>query len=477
MTRSIAVVGSGPNGLAAATRLSRAGFRVDVFEANDRPGGGLGSAESVLPGFVHDHCASVFPFARTSPFFRTVSEEALGFRLCDSEVLLAHPLDDGSAVLLHRSIARTAAGLGGDGPAYRRLMAPLVAGWDRLAPFLLGPLVRIPRHPWAAARFGAFGTLSTELFSRLLFHEEPARALFAGLCAHQTIPLHHPFTAAYGLVLMMAGHVGGWPFVEGGSQRLAAALAGEVERHGGRVLCGTAVDDVSDLRDYDRIILDCAPREVSRIAGDHLAPSYRLRLEAFRHGPGVVKLDYVLDGAIPWLAEECARAGTVHLGGTLAEIAAAKREVEAAGVPRQPFVIVGQCSVADPTRSPDGRGTVWAYAQMPRTAGPEAVAAIEAQIERYAPGFSSRVAARRVSYPADLEAYDRNLVGGDIAGGALDGLQMFLRPVPGLLPYLTPNRRVVLCSASTPPGGGVHGMGGYWAADVVMRGGAMLGPV
>lgn len=477
MKGRVAVVGSGPNGLAAATRLARAGFRVDVFEASESPGGGLASAESVLPGFVHDRCASVFPFARTSPFFRTVSERALGFRLRDPDVLLAHPFDDGSAALLHRSIPLTAAGLGEDGKAYARLMAPLVQRWDRLAPFLLGPLLRLPRHPWEAARFGALGTLSTELFAKVVFRDEPARALVAGLCAHQTIPLHHAFTSAYGLVLMMAGHVGGWPFIEGGSERLAEALCREIQRAGGSIACNSAVDRVDELGDYDRVILDCAPREISRIGGALLPPAYRRKLDAFRHGPGVVKLDYVLDAPIPWRAKECFSAGTVHLGGTMSEIASAKREVDRAGLPAQPFVIVGQCSVADPTRSPDGRSTAWAYAQVPRTSGPEAVAAIEGQIERFAPGFTARVAARRASYPADLEAHDRNLIGGDIAGGALTGLQMFLRPVPSLLPHRTPNPRVLICSASTPPGGGVHGMGGYWAADVVLRGGAMLGPV
>lgn len=477
MKDRVAVVGSGPNGLAAATRLARAGNRVDVFEVSDRIGGGLAGSDGLFPGFVHDQCASVFPFARTSPFFRLVSPQQLGVRLADPPVLLAHPLDNGTAVLLHRSIARTAAPLGEDGHAYRRLMSPLVNAWDRLSPFLLGPLVRIPRHPWETARFGALGTLSTEIFARTLFRDEPMRALFAGLCAHQTIPLHHAFTSAYGLVLMVAGHIGGWPFVGGGSQCLAEGFGREIERHGGRLLLSTGVDHIDDLAEYRRVILDCSPRETARLAGKRLPVSYARKLEAFRHGPGVVKIDYVLDAPIPWTAPGCSDAGTVHLGGTLADVADAKREVDRASVPARPFVIVGQCSIADPTRSPDSRGTAWAYAQMPRTAGPEAVSAIEGQIERFAPGFSSRVAARRVSYPADLEAHDRNLIGGDIAGGALTGLQMFLRPVPSLLPHKTPNPRILLCSASTPPGGGVHGMGGYWAADIVLRGGAMLGPV
>jgi phytoene dehydrogenase-like protein len=466
------VVGSGPNGLAAAITLAQAGVSVRVLEASDEPGGGVRSR--VAPdGVRHDTCASVFPFGRTSPFFRSLELERFGLHWSDPEILLAHPLDGGRAVCLYRSLRHTRDGLGADGAIYGRWVGSLASGWDSIARFALGPLPRAPRRPFDVTLFGTLGVLPCTWLARGFAGEE-ARALLAGVCAHQTLPLNRALTAAYGLILLAAGHVGGWPFAAGGSAKLSEALTRCLGAHGGKVTCSAYVGSIDALEDAGAILFDCAPQAVADIARDALPGAFRNALRAYRPGPAVTKVDYVLDGPIPWTAPECRRAGTVHVGGSMDEIAWAKAEVLAGRAASSPFVIVGQESVADPSRVPDDVHTAWAYTQVPNGWTGDEAATIERQVERFAPGFTRRIRTRTVTTPAGLERENPNLVGGDIAGGALTGLQLFLRPTVSLRPYATPNPRLFICSASTPPGGGVHGMCGYRAAEAVLKPGLQL---
>jgi phytoene dehydrogenase-like protein len=458
------IVGSGPNGLVAAVTLARAGKRVLVREAEDTVGGGTRSAELTLPGFVHDVCSSIHPFVPGSPVLRTLPLEQHGLELVQPDAPLAHPLDDGTAVVLERSVEKTAAGLGEDGDAYRRLVEPVVSDWPKLEAAVLGRLGAVPSHPLAAARFAAHALRSATGLASQRFRGHRARALLAGCAAHSIVPLERSPTAGFGLVLLVSGHLFGWPFPRGGSQHIADALVSLLRELGGEVETSAPVDSLDDLPRSRSVFCDVAPRELVRIAGGRLPRDYVRRLSHFRHGPGAFKVDYALNGPIPWAAAECARAGTVHLGGTLAEIAESERAPWRERVAERPFVLLAQHSLFDATRAPNGRHTAWAYAHVPHGSRLDVTERIEAQIERFAPGFRERVLARSVLPPSALEARNRNLVGGDLNGGAATLWRLASRPVTKLNPYATPARGVYLCSASTPPGGGVHGMCGYLAA-------------
>jgi len=462
------VVGSGPNGLAAAVALAGAGRSVLLLEGAATLGGGLRSEELTLPGFLHDVCSAIHPLGAGSPFFRTLPLAAQGLEWIQPGVPLAHPLDDGTAAVLDRSIDVTAAGLAADGPAWRGLFDPVARGWERLAPEILAPL-HVPARPFAMARFGWSALRSARGLARSRFTGERARALFAGLAAHSVLPLEQPGTAAIGLVLGALAHVVGWPFPRGGSQRIADALASHLRSLGGEVLADAWVDSLGDLPPARAVVLDVTPRQLLRLAGDRLPAGYRRRLERYRYGPGVFKLDLALSGPVPWRAEACRRAGTVHLGGTLAEIAESEAAVWRGEPPARPYVLVAQQSLFDPSRAPAGRHTLWAYCHVPHGSVVDMTARIEAQVERFAPGFRDLVLARSALGPAALERRNPNCVGGDIGGGVQDLPQTFGRPVWSFAPYRTPAPGLYLCSSSTPPGGGVHGLCGFHAARAVLR--------
>ena len=462
------VVGAGPNGLAAAIALARTGRAVTLLEGADTIGGGCRSEELTLPGFVHDTCSTVHALALVSPFLRDLPLGDHGLELVHPEVPLAHPLDDGSAVLLHRSVALTARGLGPDEHAYRRLFEPLVAHADDLTGEILGP-ARMPRHPLVLARFGPKALRSAAGLARARFDGERARALLAGCSAHSMLSLRSPSTAAVGMVLMLSAHWVGWPVARGGSQRLADALADHLRSLGGRIESGHRVESLAELDGMGPALLDVTPRQLLQLAGDRLPSGYARRLGRFRYGPGVFKLDWALDGPIPWRAPEVSRAGTVHLGGTLEEVAESEDAAVHGRHHDRPFVLLVQASRFDATRAPDGKHSAWAYCHVPHGSPRDMTDAIERQVERFAPGFRDLVIGRSAMGPAEMERHNPNYVGGDINGGMQDLRQLFTRPVARLDPYSTPLAGVHLCSSSTPPGGGVHGMGGYWAAQSVLN--------
>ena len=470
------IVGAGPNGLAAAIVLARAGRQVVVLEGNEMPGGGCRSAELTLPGFVHDTCSTVHALALASPFLRALPLAEHGLELAHPEAPLAHPLDDGTAVMLERSVELTARGLGPDERAWRRLFGPLVRDADPLFRELLGPL-RPPRHPLVMARFGLSGLRSARALARSRFEGERARALLAGSCAHAMLSLRTPASAAFGLVLTMSAHAVGWPVARGGSQRLTDALVAHLRSLGGTVETGRPVEllDELDTAASAPVLLDLTPRQILRVAGDRLPDGYRRRLSRYRYGPGIFKLDWALDGPIPWRATEAARAGTVHLGGTLDEIAASEDAAVSGRHHERPFVLLVQPSLFDPTRAPAGKHTAWAYCHVPNGSAKDMTDAIEAQVERFAPGFRDLVAARSAMDSAEVERRNPNYVGGDINGGSQDLRQLFTRPVARPVPYSTPVPGLFICSSSTPPGGGVHGMCGYWAARAALRQGRVPG--
>jgi phytoene dehydrogenase-like protein len=460
------VIGSGPNGLAGAIVLAQAGMSVLVLEARDEVGGGTRSAELTLPGFLHDVCSAVHPLAAGSPFFAKLPLAERGLHWIHPEVPLAHPLDDGSAVLLDRSVDMTAEMLGGDAQPYRQLMLPLVSGWDRLKPALMGP-PRVPRRPLALARFGMLALRSAFALARSRFRRERARALFAGLAAHSMLPLERRPSAAFGLVLGITAHAVGWPVARGGSRRIADALASYLRSLGGEIRTGVRVSSIEELPRAAIVLCDLSPREVLRIAGKRFPAGFRRKLERYRYGPAAFKIDFALDGPIPWKASECARAGTVHLGGTLEEIAASERAVWKGEAPERPFVLLAQASLFDPSRAPQGKHTAWAYCHVTNGSTVDMTEPVERQIERFAPGFRGRILAKSVLTPAALEQYNSNYVGGDINAGVQDLGQLFTRPTRRL--YSTPAKGIYICSASTPPGGGVHGMCGYFAARTALR--------
>ena len=453
------VIGAGPNGLAAAIELARAGLEVTVHEAAAQIGGGARSAELTVPGFFHDICSAVHPLAISSPCFEQYPLHAHGLEWIQPDVPLAHPLDDGSTVLLERSIDATCANLGADGAAWRKLLEPLAAGWAGLRHDVLGPQPRLPRHPFLMARFGLNGLRPARALAQSLFRGPRARALFAGIAAHSVLPLEARPSAAFGVVLAVAGHAVGWPIPKGGSQRISDALAAYFLSLGGKIRTESRIET---LPDAPLVMCDITPRQLLALAGDRFPEGFRRALARYRYGPGVFKMDWALDAPIPWRASACHRAGTVHLGGTLEEIA--QWESSHTG---KPFLILTQPSLFDASRAPAGKHIGWAYCHVPNGSTLDMTEAIEAQVERFAPGFRSHILARNVFTPADLERYNPNLVGGDIGGGSVDLRQMFLRP--SRWQYRTPLRNVYLCSSSTLPGGGVHGMCGYHAVRSARR--------
>jgi phytoene dehydrogenase-like protein len=460
------VIGSGPNGLAAAITIAQAGRSALVVEAQDSVGGGTHSAELTLPGFVHDVCSAVHPMGISSPFFRSLPLREHGLDWIEPAIPMAHPLDDGSAVTLEHSLAQTAAGLGEDEERYAKLFAPLVANWPKIEPLALGP-IGIPAHPFAAARFGLVALRSAAGLARDYFRGERARALFAGLAAHSILPLERMPSAAIGLVIGLAAHRDGWPFVRGGSQRIADALASYLRSLGGEVVTGFPVRSLDDLPAAGVILGDVTPRQMVAIAGSRFPEGFRRRLERYRYGPGSCKIDWALEGPIPWRAEPCRRAGTVHVGGTFGEIAGAERAAWTREASDKPFVLMAQPTVFDPTRAPSGKHVAWGYCHVPNGSDVDMSECVERQIERFAPGFRNLILKRSVITAARMHLHNANLVGGDIGGGAVDLRQFFLRPTHRF--YRTPAKGIYFCSSSTPPGPGVHGMCGHMAARTALR--------
>lgn len=465
----VVVVGSGPNGLVAAVTLAQAGLSVLVVEAEPQPGGGLRTAELTLPGFRHDVCSAAHPLAQASPAFRQLDLHREGPRFAQPVAALGHPLPDRSSVMLWRDVDRTADQLGADGPAYRRYVGALVRRWAPLADGVLDPLAVPPRAPAATVLFGAAGVWGTTAVNRWVLREEASRALLAGLAAHATLDLSQPLTTGVGLLLGVLGHAVGWPVAVGGSQSIADALVRRLRAQGGELVTGHRVATVDDLPTSRAIVLDLTPAQVLDVAGHRLPGRYRSRLERWRYGAGSFKVDWALDAPVPWADPDLASAATLHLVGSAAEAVSAERDVARGRLPERPFLIAGQPSLIDPTRAPAGRHTFWAYCHVPNASPVDMTEAVEDQVERFAPGFRDRVLARHAMGPRELQAINANHVGGDIAGGASDWRQLAARPVPSLDPWSTPDRQLFLCSSSTPPGGGVHGMGGWHAARRVLR--------
>jgi phytoene dehydrogenase-like protein len=463
------VVGGGPNGLAAAIELARAGRRVRVYEASDTVGGGTRSAELTLPGFIHDVCSAAHPLGIASPFFRSLDLARHGLEWVQPEAPLAHALAPGRSVVLEQDLATACGTLGADGAAWARLFGPFVREWEQLVASLLGPIVRPPRHPILLARFAIPALLPATTLARIAFRDPATRALLGGIVAHSMLRLNRPLTASFGLVMGTLAHAVGWPLARGGSGRVATALEAEARALGVEITTGHRVRSLAELPQARAVFLDLTPRQVVEIAGDRLPGSYRRALERYRYGPGVFKVDWALDGPIPWTDPVTARAGTVHLGGTMAEVAASEDAVAHGRVADRPFVLLVQPTIADPSRAPAGKHVAWAYCHVPSASTLDMTAAIEAQVERFAPGFCDLVLGRSARDATAMEAYDANYVGGDINGGLQDIRQLLFRPVVRWNPYTTPDPGLFLCGASTPPGGGVHGMSGMLAAHEAER--------
>ena len=469
MSLRVAVVGSGPNGFAAAITMAEAGHEVTLFEAQPELGGGVRSGRLTLPGFIHDLCSTVYPFGRSSVFFARQREalERHGLRWVEPLFAIGHPLDDQPAVLLERSIEATVAGFNDahDARAYRRLIGPLVGHWEELAPHLLTSF-NVPVNPVTALRMAAFGLRAVQPAVRVAhrFRGARARALFAGAAAHAILPFDEPISAAAPLIMLASAHVDGWPLVAGGAGNLTAALAARLSSLGGRIVVGHHVAALDDLPAHDIAFFDVMPQALARICGDRLPDGYRRRMDSYRHGAGVFKLDIALEAQIPWRDPQLTAAGTIHIGGTFEEIARSERAVGDNETTDRPFVMLAQQSVFDPSRAPAGRHTVWAYCHVPNGSNVDMTDSILSQVERFAPGFRDRVLAVTSTTPARIEAHNENNVGGDIAGGRFDLGQLFTRPARPFDPYSTPNPRIYLCSSATPPGPGVHGMSGYHAA-------------
>ena len=465
MSRKACVIGSGPNGLAAAIVLAQAGLQVDVLEAEPTPGGAARTMELTLPGYQHDFGSAVHPLAVGSPFFSSLPLRDYGLEWIHSPAPLAHPLDDGTAVILERDLSDTEASLGVDGESWRTLVEPFVERWSELALDVLRPIPSFPKHPWLMARFGMRAVPPARMIAKR-FRGERARALFAGLAAHSFLSLDEPLSAAAGLLLAVFGHAVGWPVPRGGSQSLTNALCGYLATLEGKVKTSSRVETLSGLPGYDLTLCDVTPRQLLKLAEKQLSAHYKHRLQTYRYGPGVFKVDYALQAPIPWRASDCSRAATLHLGGNFEEIAASEHAVRGGRHADRPFVLLAQPSLFDPSRAPQGKHTAWAYCHVPNGSKTDMLSRLEDQIERFAPGFRNCVVARRTSSPADLERMDANLIGGDIGGGVMDIRQFLFRP--SWKHYATSAKDIYICSSSTPPGGGVHGMCGYHAAKMAL---------
>ena len=459
------VIGAGPNGLSAAVALAQAGRSVTVYEALDTIGGGASTAALTLPGFAHDVCSAVHPVAVASPFWRTLPLEQHGLTWVEPRAELAHPLDAVPAAVVRRSLDETSRGLGADAERYRRLFAPIVGDWAKIAPSVLGA-PRVPAHPIALARFGLQALTPAAALAGRRFSGEPARALLAGMAAHAMLPLDRFPSGAVGLVFTALAHTTGWPFPRGGAQRIADALASLLRALGGTIVTGARVRNVDDLPRAGAVLCDLSPQPLLAIAGHRFPPRFRRALETYRYGMGAFKIDWALDAPIPWRDARVADAGTVHVGGTLGEIADAEERTWRGGIPDRPFVLLSQPTLFDPTRAPARRHVAWGYCHVPPRSDADMVSRIETQIERFAPGFRDRILARHVTTPADIERRNPNMVGGDIGMGVMDWPQLFRRPSWRF--YTTPDRHLYMCSASTPPGVGVHGMCGYFAAQAAL---------
>lgn len=460
------VIGTGPNGLAAAIVMAQAGVKVTVLEASHQIGGSCHSAALTLPGFSHDVCASVFPLGIGSPFFRTLPLAKYGLEWTHPDAPLAHPLDDGRVATLERSIDKTAAALGRDGIEWKEVVGSLAEKWDDVAGDLLAPL-RWPKHPVDLAKFGLSAFRSAWELAHSKFREDPSQALFAGCAGHIMLPLEHRLTAAFGIVLSATAHAVGWPYAKGGAQRLSDALASHLRSLGGEIVTGVRVQSLDDLPPAKAILCDVSPKNLARIAASRLPRDYVRRLEKYRHGPGAFKIDWALNGPVPWKYEQCLRAGTLHLAGTIDEIARSERAPWEGHVAEKPLVIFAQHSLFDPTRAPAGQHTAWAYCHVPNNCSEDMTDRVEAQVERFAPGFRNRIIARHTIRASNFEAVNPNIVGGDINDGVPDFRQMFTRPT--WRTYATPAKGLYICSAATPPGGGVHGMCGFFAANLALR--------
>jgi phytoene dehydrogenase-like protein len=465
--RRAVVIGAGPNGLAAAIVLAQAGMRVEVFEAEPQPGGGARTLPLTLPGFQHDFGSAVHPMALASPFFSTLPLSDYRLEWIQPSAPLAHPLDDGTAVILERDLGEAAAALGQDGKQWRRMFGPFAERWSQLAPEVLRPVSLFPRHPFLMSRLGLLGFPSASTVAHFWFRDARTKALFAGLAAHSILSLEEPLSSAFGIMLGATAHAVGWPIPKGGAQSITNALCRYLESLGGQVHTSTRVDRLADLGDYEVALCDLTPRQLVRIAGEHFSSGYRQKLDKYQYGPAVFKVDFALSSPIPWKARECARSVTVHIGGTLEEFVISEDAMRHGRNAERPFVLLAQPTLFDPSRAPEGKHVAWAYCHVPNGSQVDMLPRIEAQIERFAPGFRDCILERRVFSQASLEAMDANLVGGDIGGGLMSFSQFLLRPTRRF--YATSAREIYICSSSTPPGGGVHGMCGYNAAKLALR--------
>ena len=465
MSRKACVIGAGPNGLAAAIVLAQAGLQVDVLEAESTPGGAARTLELTLPGFRHDFGSAVFPLGAGSPFFSSLRLSNHGLEWIHSPAALAHPLDDGTAVLLQRELNETRDSLGTDGAAWDKLMRPFVERWSEFAPQILRPVSFAPRHPWLMARFGMVALQCAQAVARR-FRDPRTRALFAGLAAHSFLGLDEPLSAAFAIMMAVPAHAVGWPIPRGGAQAITNALCGYLSTFASNVSTSSPVQSLGALPNHDLFLCDLTPRQLLAVGGDRLSESYKRRLQRYRYGAGVFKVDYALNAPIPWNATDCLRAATLHLGGSFEEIAASEKAVRNGQHADHPFVLLAQPSLFDSSRAPGGKQTAWAYCHVPNGSKVDMLEKLENQIERFAPAFRDCILARRVLSPADLESMDANLVGGDIGGGVMDLRQFLFRPTSRH--YATSARDVYICSSSTPPGGGVHGMCGFHAAKMAL---------
>ena len=466
MTGKACVIGSGPNGLAAAIVLAEAGLSVDIFEAEPTAGGAARTLELTLPGFLHDFGSAVHPLAVGSPFFNSLPLQQYGLQWIQSPAVLAHPFDDGTAITLERDLHEAEVVLGVDGPLWRKMMEPFSSRWTAFAPEVLRPVLAFPHQPWMLGRFGLLALIPTVTFIKR-FRNPRTQALFGGLAAHSFLSLKERLSTAFGLILAIAGHAVGWPIPRGGAQAVTDALCHHLRKFQVQLSTSRRVEDLASLGAYDVMMCDVTPQQLLALSGKRLSPGYKRALRKFRSGPGIFKVDYALNAPIPWKAIECHRAATVHVGGSFAEIAAGEEEVQKQGHPERPFVLLSQPTLFDHSRVPSGKEIAWCYCHVPNGSSFDMLPRIEAQIERFAPGFRDCILARRVFSPASLEEMDSNLIGGDISGGAVTMRQFLLRPT--WRQYATSSPGLFLCSSSTPPGGGAHGMCGYHAAKAALR--------